>query len=90
LSRYIQENLRLEDSLHRSRRFVTSRGGEKVGLGKLVIGYDMRTGKPKLDAEGVVFSSDFIKKMEMVLEGLSGRTENSINAFGMSKEAFKE
>lgn len=90
LSRYIQEKLRLEDTKNKTRRFVTSRGGERVGLGKLVIGYDMRTGKPKLDADGVIFSSDFVKKMEAVLEGLSDKRGNFINAFGMSKEAFKD
>ena len=89
-SEYVQKHLRLEDRQSTSRRFVTSRKGEKVGLGKLIIGYDARSGKPKIDTEGTIFSTGFIKKLESVLASLRKDQGNSINVYSISKEQFKK
>lgn len=91
LSEYVQKTFKLiEQSSNTNKRFVTSRGGQKVGLGKLIIGYDMRTGKPKLSTEGVVFSSGFVKKLENLLSKLSEQRGTTIDAFSLTRERFKE
>ena len=91
LSEYIQKTFKLlEESSNKNKRFVTSRAGQKVGLGKLIVGYDMRTGKPKLSTEGVVFSAGFVKKLENLLSKLGDKKGVAINAFSLSREEFKK
>ena len=59
-------------------------------MGKLIVGYDMRTGKPKLSTEGVIFSSGFVKKLENLLSKLSEKRGATVNAFSLSREEFKK
>lgn len=51
-------------------RFITSRSGEKIGLGKFIIGYDFEKHEVIIDAHDVRVSPQFKKKIESWLDVL--------------------
>jgi hypothetical protein len=59
----------------RKGRFVTSRGlgtgKTRVGLGKLIVGYDLEKGDFIIQTEGIEISSTFKKRLEKILNMLS-------------------
>jgi hypothetical protein len=55
------------DTESTSRRFITSRKGEMVGLGKLIARYSPKTGKITLDTTDFDLSSSFRNKLEKTL-----------------------
>ena len=66
VGKFIQMNLKLDDyrsSTGRKGRFVLSRGGTTIGLGKIITGYDPDKRKFTLKTEGQYFSSDFKKRL---------------------------
>ena len=68
---FIQKNLRVEElssKKGRQGRFVLSRGGKRVGLGKIIVRYDMEKKKFILNTEGIDFSSDFKKRLSNLLD----------------------
>lgn len=71
LSQFIQQNLRLEglqSKKGRTGRFVLARSGKKVGLGKMIVRYDLDKKKFVLSTEGIEFSGTFKKRLQELLE----------------------
>lgn len=65
---FIQQNLRLKDQgSGKKSRFITHRGGNKVGLGKFIVGYDLEKHEVILETKDIRVSQGFKKKMEEVL-----------------------
>lgn len=71
IGKFLQKNLRFEqiDSKKKT-RFITSRSGEKIGLGKFIIGYDFEKHEVIIDAHDVRVSPQFKKKIESLLDTL--------------------
>lgn len=97
IGKFIQQNLRLDDmksSKGRAGRFVTSRGSAagrtKVGLGKLIIGYDMEKKQFLIQTEGVTISPAFKKRLEQFVGKLVSTTFKKTEAKSYNKNSFRE
>lgn len=63
ISSFVQKGLKDKKGF----RFITSRAGTRVGLGKFIVGYDFEKHTVILNAEGVQVSSSFRKRIEETL-----------------------
>ena len=100
LDELIQKELRI-DNLEgtSSKRFVTTRSGKKVGLGKIVVSFTPPNKKNKKGAivktslDGVHISPAFRTKLEKELTNLYGKyndTGNKIDALSIEPAAYRE
>ena len=71
VNKFIQKNLHLKQSGNgKHARFVTTRGGEKVGLGKFIVGYDFKKHEVIIESNDIRVSPQFKKKIETLLDTL--------------------
>lgn len=71
IDNFIQTNLRvdkLQTKSGKSGRFILSKGGTSVGLGKLIVKYDKEKKKFVLNTENIDFSPAFKKRLSDLLE----------------------
>ena len=93
---FIQRNLRLGEASknEKAKRFITSRSsaGEKtkVGLGKLVVGYDLETQKFLIETENISVSSAFKKKLQQFIGVFIQRNKKKIQAKSYKKGALRQ
>ena len=91
--RYLQKALHTESG----KRFITSRGGGKVGLGKMIVKFDTSKDKKKrvtVDMEGVKISTAFRTKLEKdltaIYDRLNSDKKGKIDVYSMTKEVYRE
>lgn len=91
LDKYIQQNLVL-DTNGKSKRFITSRGDVKVGLGKIVTSYDPKKNKVKVQIDDTFkISSTFRNKLEKDLTKIYSKyNSNEDKIKPTSKEDYKD
>ena len=69
VNQFIQQHLRLDNLGNgKKSRFVTRRGGNRVGLGKFIVGYDFEKHEVILETKDIQVSQSFKKKMEEALD----------------------
>lgn len=97
VGKFIQQNLRLEEittKKGRSGRFITSRGSAagrtKVGLGKLIVGYDLEKKQFLIQTEGITVSSAFKKKLEAFVGKLMSTRIKKTDAKSYTKDVFRQ
>ena len=78
-------------------RFITKRGGNKVGLGKIITSYNKKTNKITASMDGVRLSSDFRKKLETELNKIimsdrekNDNTNKKISVYSLDKKVYRD
>jgi hypothetical protein len=87
LDDFIQKHFRFEKN-GKSKRFVTSRGGQKVGLGKFTITYNEKEQKFRVKINGAQISSTFRAKLSELLDNIVG--DNRDKAKGLQPDALRQ
>lgn len=92
VNNFIQAHLTLNESTGKNKkaRFILSRDGKKVGLGKVILGYDLEKKKFILKTEDVTFSSDFKKKIKLFLGKIVNQKAQKVGSKSFTKKAFRE
>ena len=91
---YLQKFL----TTQKGERFITKRGGSKVGLGKIIVGYNTKTNKVSASMSGVRLSSDFKKKLSTELNKIitanraseTPINDKKINVYSLDPKAYRE
>jgi hypothetical protein len=69
IGKFFQKNFRINISnSKKTTRFITSRSGSKIGLGKFIVGYDFAKHEVILTSDDIQVSPAFKKKMEEALD----------------------
>lgn len=69
IGKFFQKNFRINISnSKKTARFITSRSGSKIGLGKFIVGYDFAKHEVILTSDDIQVSPAFKKKMEEALD----------------------
>ena len=92
VGKFIQMNLKLDDyrsSTGRKGRFVLSRGGTTIGLGKIITGYDPDKRKFTLKTEGQYFSSDFKKRLQHLIDVMLPTRKQKKSAKSFTPSQFR-
>lgn len=90
LDTYLQKKLRTD----KNGRFIVSRSGDRVGLGKIIVGYNNKTNEVIVTTEDFNISSGFRKKLEedlLKLQLQKDKDSNKISVFqdGYTKEDYR-
>jgi hypothetical protein len=87
LDDFIQKYFRFEKN-GKSKRFITSRGGQKVGLGKFTITYNEKEQKFRVKVNGAQISSTFRAKLSELLDNIVG--DNRDKAKGLQPDELRQ